>query len=244
MASPDQERGPGEARDRLALALDVGDLAAAGVTARRLAPWFGIAKVGLELWAEAGPVAVDTLADLGFRVFADLKLHDIPTTVGRAARALGRLRVDFLNLHAAGGETMLRAGVEGLVEGAREAGRRDPIALAVTVLTSDSDVSEFPPCLDAAVAARCDGVVCSVSEVGVVHARGAGLKTMVPGIRLPDDDHHDHARAATPGDAIAAGGDWLVVGRAVTAAPDPERAARAVTRAVDEALAARVRGPA
>ena len=103
-------------------------------------PWFGVAKVGFELYAEAGPDAFEALRDKGFRVFADLKLHDIPNTVGRAARVLGRRGVDFLNFHAAGGEAMLRAGVEGLAEGARDAGHARPVALAVTVLTSDPNV--------------------------------------------------------------------------------------------------------
>ena len=129
-----------EPRDHLALALDVGDLDAAVAVAQRVQPWFGVAKVGFELYAEAGPAAFDALRDKGFRVFADLKLHDIPTTVGRAARALGRRGIDFLNFHAAGGVDMLRAGVEGLADGAREAGHARPLALAVTVLTSDPNV--------------------------------------------------------------------------------------------------------
>ena len=96
-----------DVRDRLALALDVGGPADAEAVARRLAPWFGIAKVGLELYAEAGPDVFDRLRDLGIAVFADLKLYDIPTTVERAARTLGRRGVDFLNFPAAGGATML-----------------------------------------------------------------------------------------------------------------------------------------
>src|SRR4029079_7057457 len=120
-----------DSRDHLALALDVGDLDTALAVAQRVEPWFGAAKVGFELYAEAGPDAFQALRDKGFRVFADLKLHDIPNTVGRAARVLGRHGVDFLNLHAAGGEAMLRAGVEGLAEGARDAGHAPPVALAV-----------------------------------------------------------------------------------------------------------------
>ena len=92
--------------------------------AREVAPWFGVAKVGLELYSAAGPAAVEPLRELGLRVFCDLKLHDIPTTVGRAARVLGRLGVSYLNFHAAGGVDMLRAGVEGVLEGARDAGFR------------------------------------------------------------------------------------------------------------------------
>jgi orotidine-5'-phosphate decarboxylase len=223
----------------MALALDVGDLSAAETTARRLAPWFGIAKVGMELYAEAGPVALDRMHELGFRVFADLKLYDIPTTVERAARALGRRGVEFLNFPAAGGEAMLRAGVAGLLEGARDSGHREPIPLAVTVLTSDPHTESFDERLDAAAAAGCGGVVCSAHEVESVRARHAGLATMVPGVRLSGGDHHDHARVATPLDAVRAGADWLVVGRPVTAATDPEAAAATVARAIADALAAR-----
>ena len=221
-------------RDHLALALDVGDLHAALTVAERVRPWFGVAKVGFELYAEAGPAAFDALQDKGFRVFADLKLHDIPNTVGRAARVLGRRRVDFLNFHAAGGEAMLRAGVEGLAEGAREAGRASPLALAVTVLTSDPNVDARDARMQIARHAGCDGVVCAGTDVEI--ARAFGLRTMVPGIRLAGGDVNDQARVDTPDAAIARGADWLVIGRTVTGADDPEAAAREVTRAVEEGL--------
>jgi orotidine-5'-phosphate decarboxylase len=226
-------------RDRLALALDVGGSDETEVLARRLAPWFGIAKVGLELYAEAGPEMIEWLHGLGFAVFADLKLYDIPNTVERAARALGRRGVDFLNFPAAGGAAMLEAGVTGLAAGARDGGLPSPTALAVTVLTSDADVSTFDARLDAAATAGCDGVVCSAHEIATVKEHVPSLSTMVPGIRLPGGSSHDQARVATPGDAIGRGADWLVIGRAVTAAGDPEEAADAITRDVDDALARR-----
>src|SRR5437763_15964561 len=144
-----------EPRAHLALALDVGDLHAAVAIAQRVQPWFGVAKVGFELYAEAGPDAFDALHDKGFQVFADLKLHDIPNTVGRAARVLGRRGVDFLNFHAAGGEAMLRAGVTGLTEGARDGGHARPLALAVTVLTSDPNIDAMDARLDVARDAGC-----------------------------------------------------------------------------------------
>jgi orotidine-5'-phosphate decarboxylase len=223
-----------DVRDHLALALDVGDLDAALAIATRLAPWFGVAKVGVELYADAGPEAFDALRHKGFRVFADLKLHDIPTTVGRAARALGRRGVDFVNFHAVGGEAMLRAGVEGLAEGARDAGHAPPIALAVTVLTSDPNTDALDARMRVAAASGCAGVVCAGSDV--TRARYLALRTMVPGIRLAGGATHDQARVDTPGDAIARGADWLVIGRAVTGADDPENAASQVTRAVADAL--------
>jgi orotidine-5'-phosphate decarboxylase len=222
-------------REHLVLVLDVGRLDDALAYAERMTPWFATAKVGHELYAAAGPEAFEALQHKGFRVFADLKLHDIPTTVERAARALGRRGVDFLNFHAAGGETMLRAGVEGLRDGAREAGHAQPVALAVTVLTSESDVDELEPRLQLAARAGCDGVVCAGTDIPF--ARAHHLRTMVPGIRLPGGDTHDQARVDTPGDAIGRGADWLVVGRAVSEADDPESAAEEITRDVAAALA-------
>jgi orotidine-5'-phosphate decarboxylase len=226
-----------DVRDRLALALDVGGPDEAEVIARRLAAWFGIAKVGLELYAEAGPTIMERLRSLGFSIFADLKLYDIPTTVERAARALGRRGVDFLNFPAAGGTAMLEAGVAGLADGARDAGHPQPVALAVTVLTSDTDLAAFDERLADAVAARCGGVVCSAHEIAVVKRRAPALSTMVPGIRLAGDANHDQARVASPGEALALGADWLVVGRTVTAARDPEAAAESVVRDATNALA-------
>ena len=238
---PEERGAAADVRERLALALDVGDLAAAETMARRLTPWFGIAKVGMELYAEAGPQAIDRMHELGFRVFADLKLYDIPTTVERAARALGRRGVEFLNFPAAGGEGMLRAGVAGLREGARDGGHPEPVPLAVTVLTSDPHTDTFGERLDAAAAAGCGGVVCSAFEVETVHARHPELRSMVPGVRLPGGDHHDQARVATAAEAVRAGADWMVVGRAVTAATDAEAAATAVARSIADALGARTR---
>ena len=222
-------RTPG--RDRLALALDVEDLATAVALADRLHPWFGVVKVGLELFTAAGPAAVEKLTRPDRRVFLDLKLHDIPTTVGKAARQVGRMGVGYVTLHAAGGVDMLRAGVDGLATGATEVGLDDrPVALGVTVLTSDPDVSAFPARLAAAAEGGCGGVVCSVRELPVVKDRSQ-LLAVVPGIRLPGGATHDQARVGTPADAIAAGADLLVIGRAVTAAPDPEAAAAALSAA-------------
>src|SRR5438105_15334681 len=111
-----------EVRDRLALSHDFSDLDTAERLAKELAPWFGVAKVGLELYSAAGPEAIARMRALDLEVFADIKLHDIPTTVGRAARVLGHQGVRYLNFHAAGGVEMLRAGVEGLALGAQERG--------------------------------------------------------------------------------------------------------------------------
>jgi orotidine-5'-phosphate decarboxylase len=228
-------------RERLALALDVDDLADAVALAARLDSWFGIVKVGLELFAAAGPSAVEALLRPGRRVFVDLKLHDIPHTVSRAARQIGRLGAGFLTLHAAGGVDMLRAGVEGLADGAATGGHAPPIPLGVTVLTSEPDVSAFPDRLQAALAGGCGGVVCSVREVAQVKAASSALVAVVPGIRLPGGDVHDQARVGSPEEALAGGADVLVVGRAVTAAADPETAAVTLVSYVQSVVAKRAR---
>ena len=224
------------ARDHLAMSLDLPTLEEALELAREVAPWFGVAKVGLELYSAAGPGAIEPLRDLGFRVFCDLKLHDIPTTVGRAARVLGRLGVSYLNFHAAGGIDMLRAGVEGVLDGARETGRAAPVPLAVTVLTSDSDASAFDARLACAIESGCGGVVCSVQEIERVKRARQDFVTVVPGIRLDDGDRHDQSRVGTPAQVAAAGADVLVVGRAVSAADDRATAARLVHASVADAL--------
>jgi orotidine-5'-phosphate decarboxylase len=229
------------ARERLALALDVDDLDAARRTAAALAPWIGVAKVGLELYGAAGPPAVTALRADGFRVFLDAKLHDIPTTVGRAARVLGRLGIGYLNLHAAGGRAMLEAGVQGMAAGAAEAGVEPPLPIAVTVLTSDPEASAFEARLQVAVASGCRGVVCSVEELARVRqlragVAGPGFVAIVPGVRLDGSGVDDQARVGRPGEVAAAGADLIVVGRTVTAAARPEDAARRFHDEVADAL--------
>src|SRR5919106_1313567 len=195
---------PPALRARLVLALDADDLVAARRLARQLHPYFGTMKVGLELYSAAGPEAISLLADLGVDVFCDIKLHDIPNTVGRAARVFGALGARYLTLHTAGGVSMLRAGVEGLREGAAGADLPEPVALGVTVLTSEPEASAH--LLQQRVAAGlnggCDGFV------------GAAID--------------DQGRVATPRQALDAGADLLVVGRPVTRAPDPVAAAQAL----------------
>ena len=211
----------------LALALDVDDLVVATRLAHQLRPWFSMVKVGLELYSATGPDAVVTMVDGGYRVFLDLKLYDIPTTVGKAARVLGTLGATYLTVSAAAGQVALRAAVEGLAEGASNAGLPRPAVLAVTILTSESDAprSLLRQRIEAAVEAGCGGVVCAAGDVAEVKRMAPRLLAAVPGIRLGDGDAHDQARVATPSRAVAAGADILVVGRAVTAAADPPRAA-------------------
>jgi orotidine-5'-phosphate decarboxylase len=221
-----------EVRDRLALSHDVPDLDLAERLAKELAPWFGVAKVGLELYTAAGPEAITRMRALDLKVFADLKLHDIPTTVGRAARVLGCLGVTYTNFHAAGGVEMLRAGVQGLAQGAADAGHDPAYPIAVTVLTSDPDAGAFDARLRAAIDAGCRGVVCSVREVELVHSARSDFVTIVPGVRFANESLHDQARVGSPEEVARAGGDVLVLGRAVTAADDPRAAAERVYEAV------------
>src|SRR5438309_4836672 len=156
MANPNGET---DLRDRLAIALDVDDLVAAIRIARDVRPWFGVAKIGLELFIASGPEALGALQQLGYKVFLDLKLDDIPTTVERAARIAGSLGVTYLTLHARGGVNNLRAGVNGLYDGAHRAGLPSPVALGVTVLTSDDTAPEhiLPHRVQYAAEAGCGG---------------------------------------------------------------------------------------
>lgn len=219
-----------EVRGTLALALDVDDLVAATRLGRELRPWFGVAKIGLELYSAAGPDAVGALRELGYDVFLDLKLHDIPNTVGKAARVLGALGVDYLTLHAFGGVDMLRAGVEGLAEGASNAGLEPPVALGVTVLTSDAGAPDHivPQRVRIAAEAGCGGLVCAAKDLQDARTLAPRLIRVVPGIRPAGADSHDQANVATPGEAMAQGADVLVIGRAVTAAADPAHAANEI----------------
>ena len=200
---------------RLAIALDVDDLNMACLMADAVHPSMGVAKVGFELFATAGPSAITAMIDRGYEVFADLKLHDIPATVGRAAAKLGRVGVRWLTVHTVGGADVLRAGVEGLAEGSGGAAQ----VLGVTILTSDADRSR--DVLEERVAlardAGCGGGICSAADIGVVEAVAPELKRVVPGIRLPGSSHDDQASVATPEAAIAAGASILVIGRTVTA---------------------------
>ena len=223
-----------DVRRRLALVLDVDDLVEAMRLGAGLRPFFGVAKVGLELFSAAGPDAIGALRDQGYQVFLDLKLFDIPTQVNRACRVLGALGVEYLTLHASGGVNMLRAGVEGLLDGAHHAGLPAPTALAVTVLTSDDSAPPHivPNRVRLALEGGCGGLILAAEDLQTARELAPRLKRVVPGIRLAGAPRHDQARAATPQEAVAQGADLLVIGRAVTAADDPIAAAAAVAAAV------------
>lgn len=214
---------------QIIVAFDFPDAAAALAMAARLDPQLCRVKVGKELFTAAGPDVVRQLVARGFDVFLDLKYHDIPNTVAGACRAAARLGVWMLNVHASGGEAMMRAAREA-VAGAT----RVPMVIGVTVLTSlgDDELVKIGFRANAddtvlalaklAKASGLDGVVCSAHEAPQLRAAlGPAFVLVTPGIRLPGGDPGDQARVVTPVEAIRLGADYLVIGRPITAAADP-----------------------
>lgn len=226
---------PGE---RIIVALDVPELDAALDLAERLAPVVGAVKVGLELFNAEGPRALTALAATGARVFYDAKLHDIPNTVAGALRAALAWRPWMINVHASGGSAMLRAAAEA----AGSAGEHRPLVIAVTLLTSLSpeqvrdELGVARPASEQVVAlarlaqdSGLDGVVASPLEAAAIRAAcGPAFVIVTPGVRPAGAALGDQQRAATPRAARAAGADYLVVGRPITAAEDPVAAARMI----------------
>ncbi len=191
-------------------------------------------KIGMELFYAEGPEIVRNIRKRGHKIFLDLKLHDIPNTVKKAMNVLSRLDVDMVNLHAAGTAAMMTAALEGLM---RPDGTR-PLLLAVTQLTSTSeermqkellinaDLKEVVASYAFnAKTAGLDGVVCSPREAALVKGRcGKEFLTVTPGIRYPSGEIGDQVRVTTPREAAEIGSDYIVVGRPITAAPDPVEA--------------------
>jgi len=225
---------------RIIVALDYPSAQAAENFVARVAPSECALKVGKELFTAAGPGLVSRLSGQGFRVFLDLKYHDIPNTVAQACKAAAEIGVWMLNVHASGGRAMLTAARAALAPLARR-----PLLIAVTVLTSlddrallDLGIAEGAAAHAARLArlaADCgiDGVVCSPWEAGAIKAaHGPGFLAVTPGIRLTGGDAHDQARIATPEAAVLAGADYLVVGRPITQAADPGAALRAINQSI------------
>jgi orotidine-5'-phosphate decarboxylase len=226
--------------ERILVALDMPEAERARTLARTLAGRVGGFKIGLELFTAQGPDLVREVREFGLPVFLDLKLHDIPNTVAGAAAAAARLGASFLTVHALGGVEMIRRAVEAAAEAADAAGHPAPAVLAVTVLTSHDDaelerLGLAGPCGDAVLRltslareAGVAGVVCSPLEVaGVRRAFPRGV-LVVPGIRPAGAASDDQSRTATPGGAVLAGADRIVVGRPITRAVDPAAAASTV----------------
>ncbi len=218
--------------NRLIAALDTVDPARARAWAEAVAPYVGLLKLGLEFFLANGPAGVRAMA--GTPIFLDLKLHDIPNTVAGAVRAILPLRPRMLTIHASGGPAMVQAACQA----AAAAGTDRPMILAVTVLTSLDQAALSATGVPAtpadqvlrlgrlAVEAGADGLVCSPLEVALLRqALGASVRLVVPGIRPAGSAAGDQARTMTPAEAVAAGADWIVVGRPITGAPDPAAAA-------------------
>ena len=222
--------------ERMVLNLDVGDLNSALNLVEKIGDYFTYVKVGSELYAESGAQAVDTLRDMGKKVFLDLKIHDIPNTVERSLRVHAKRGIAMATVHSAGGQEMLLAARKGLDEGSEEGGFEPPILLAVTVLTSlPPDEMAFNSRLDLINKVGCD-LVCSAHEVSAVMKKTEGVRALVPGIRLAGQDSGDQIRVATPYDAIFDGATWIALGRAVYASDDPLAASAEVYDQVKAAL--------
>lgn len=223
------------ARSRLAVALDLATRDAILGAARALAPETGVLKLGLEAFVSQGPDLVREIAATGARVFLDLKLHDIPTTVERAAHNCARLGATMITVHALGGEGMIAAACRGAALGAEGSGHPVPVVAAVTVLSSLGGESLASPASLAfeAMSAGATAAVVSGEDVSVVReVVGDAFCLVVPGIRPAGSNGHDQVRVLTPDEALARGADYLVVGRPITESPDPAGAARSIMAAI------------
>jgi orotidine-5'-phosphate decarboxylase len=234
-------RSRGSMRERLVVALDVDSLNQLRSLVRRLAPEVGMFKVGKQLFTHAGPQAVRLIQELGGEIFLDLKFHDIPNTVAKAAVEATRLGVKMFNVHASGSLEMMRATVKEVRRVCRQERRRRPIMLAVTVLTSLNEDDLKRVGIDGEVAdqvvrlalltkeAGMDGVVASPHEVADIReACGRRFVIVTPGIRPFDSNRNDQQRVMTPADAIRSGVDYIVVGRPILEAKDPLCAAQEI----------------
>lgn len=224
---------------RVIVALDVATLSEAADLARRLSPHVAAVKIGSQLFTAEGPRAVHAMRNLGVRVFLDLKFHDIPNTVAAAVASARNLGVWMLNVHCSGGLAMM---AEAAKAAASNAATGRPLVLGVTVLTSLDEASlqatigtarslreQVQHLARQAQAAGLDGVVASPQEIADIRqACGADFLIVTPGVRPAEADQDDQRRVLTPGNAIRAGADYVVVGRPILTAKDPVEAAQRI----------------
>jgi len=231
-------------QDRIIVALD-GEPADIFRWSHELAGEARWVKVGMTLFYLSGPAIIEELKSLGYKVFLDLKLHDIPHQVEGAARRLGRLGVDLITVHAAGGRAMMGAALEGARKGAEEAGKTPPKVVAVTVLTSmtnqtlhdigvsDDTNTQVDRLMRLASEACLDGIVCSPHEAAAARSTlGGGAWIVTPGVRPAGADKGDQSRIMTPADALNVGATHLVIGRPITDSPNPKQAYREIINAI------------
>ena len=220
-------------KGKIIIALDVSSREQALALVKELHDVVGMFKVGGQLFTTCGPEIVREIIARGGKVFLDLKFHDIPNTVTHSAVEAAKLGVSMMTLHASGGRAMMQSVSKELHE---KFGSKKPIVVAVTVLTSFDTRALFEIGIELPVeeqvqrlalfAQECgmDGVVCSPREIELLrNCVNPNFKIVTPGIRMPDQSLNDQQRIATPHAAIAAGADYIVVGRAVTDTPDPRR---------------------
>ena len=230
-------------KERIVLALDVDPYDEALGLVRELTPYVGVFKIGMQLYNSIGPAIVQQVNELGGKVFVDLKLHDIPNTVGAAGRVLTRLNSFMFNVHAAGGREMMQYAAAEVSKEAARLGINPPLILAVTVLTSISDqqlknemyvndLNVLELTVKWAVMAKesgLNGVVCSPQEITAIRAAcGPDFKIVTPGIRPRWSETNDQKRVTTPRDALHLGADYMVIGRPITKADNPKIAAQKI----------------
>jgi orotidine-5'-phosphate decarboxylase len=241
LAMPTEEDTQRMARGGILVALDTTDVTVAKGWARATRDAVAGIKLGLEFFNAQGPAGVAEVAALGAPLFLDLKFHDIPNTVAGAVRAVAPLKPMMLNLHASGGAAMMKAARDAARESAARLGVNPPKLIAVTILTSLDDgdlaaVGQPAGAADqvrrlAALTQECglDGVVCSAHEIAPLRRDlGPDFLLVVPGIRPSWSASGDQKRVMEPRQAMAAGADYLVIGRPITGAADPAGAARRI----------------
>lgn len=239
------------ARERLIIALDMGEEESVRQVTTALGHTIQWVKVGMELYYSVGKPVVQTLLDKKYQVFLDLKFHDIPNTVAGASRAATRMGVGMFNVHAAGGSLMMRSAKEASLQEAQKLGLKPPVVLGVTVLTS-MDLQTFQremgfsrsireQVIRWALMAReagLDGVVASAQEAAAIREHcGPDFLIVTPGIRPAGSAPDDQSRIMTPDTALKAGADYLVVGRPVTRAANPAGAVREMLEEMASSLA-------
>ncbi len=238
-------------RNPIVVALDVDTAAEALSLVERLRGTVGMFKVGKQLFTAAGPDIVRRIIGLGEQVFLDLKYHDIPNTVAKAGVEAARLGVSIFNVHAMGGSKMMRATVEAVAEATEREGFATPLILGVTVLTSHTQESLSEIGIErkledqvVALAQLCEasginGVVASPQEIVPIRKAvdNPGFVILTPGVRPAGAALNDQSRVMTPGEAIQAGANFLVVGRPITAAENPVEAAKKILEEIEQVSA-------